>query len=455
MEERNEILLATINTLLKKNEFRKITTILNKIHAADVAEIATHLSSENLNKIFEAWDPKHCASVLLEMSLDEQVKIAEELRVSVMTHILEKMPPDDMADFLGAIPEEISESILGSMREEVATRVKQLLKYGKETAGGIMTPEFIALKKDMTAEEAIESLRKTVPEAESIYYVFVINREGQLAGVISLRDLIVSQPKTLIKEVMNPEVIYARAEIDQEEVARIMSKYDLLALPVVDPDQKLLGIVTIDDVVDVIKEEATEDMYRLSGTRDIPESDVMRGKFSAVVRARIPWLMIALGGEVVVVGLIADRFKELISVLPALAVYWAAMTSIGGNTSFQASTVAVRALATGELDPKTVGLRLFREVRLGLLMSIISAVALFLVALVWQRLLALAVIVAVSNVSIVVVGALTGTLAPIILDRLGIDPAVSSSPFLALIMDALSLLLYFSIAVGILGLYPI
>ena len=315
-----------------------------------------------------------------------------------------------------------------------------------------MTPEFIALNKDMTAEEAIESLRKTVPEAESIYYVFVINREGQLVGVISLRDLIVSQPKTLIKDIMNPEVIYARAETDQEEIARIMSKYDLLALPVVDPHQKLLGIVTIDDVVDVIKEEATEDMYRLSGTRDIPESDVMRGKLSAVVRARIPWLMIALAGEVLVVGLIADQFKGLIRFLPALVVYWAAMTSIGGNTSFQASTVAVRALATGELDPKKVGLRLYREARLGLLMSLVSAIALFGVALVWQQTLTLAVIVAISNVCIVVVGALTGTLAPIVLNRFGIDPAVSSSPFLALIMDAVSLLLYFSIAVGILNL---
>lgn len=455
LEERNEIILKTINRLLAEDKISRVITILGKLHPADAAEIVGNLDEESHKKIFEVWAPEKSASALLEMEEEDQVDIAESLSLSAISEILNEMPSDDAADLIADLSEELAERILSSMNPEVADDVRSLLKHGEETAGGLMSPEIVALKKDMTAEEAIDELRRRAPDVENVYYVYVINDENQLVGVISLRELIIASPDRPIKDIMNSEVIYVEAGTDQEEIAKIMSKYDLLALPVVDQEQKLLGVITADDVLDIVEEEATEDMYKLSGTIDIEESDVMKGPFVRVVQARLPWISIALLGEVLVVGAIAQRYSRLLTMLPALAVYWACMTSVGGNTSFQASTVAVRDLATGHFNPKTIILRVFKEIRLALAMGLVTALALFLIAFIWQKLLLLAIIVSVANIFIIVSGAFTGAVAPILFNKVGIDPAVASNPFLALVMDAISLFLYFYIAALILSRYPI
>ena len=453
MEERNEIILKTINRLLAEDKMPKITAILGQLYPADAAEIVANLDEENQKKIFEVWAPDQSASALLEMEEEDQVDIAESLSISAISEILNEMPPDDGADLIADLSKETAEKVLAPMESEAASGLRNLLKHGEETAGGLMNPEVVTLKKDMTAEEAIDELRRKAPDVESIYYIFVVNNDNQLVGVVSLRELIIASPKTPMKEIMNPDVIHVEVRTDQEEAAKIFSKYDLLALPVVDQEQKLLGIITVDDVLDVVEEEATEDMYKLSGTMDIEESDVMKGPFTRVVRARLPWLVIALVGEVLVVGAIAEHYKYLLALLPALAIYWACMTSVGGNCSFQASTVAVRDLAIGHIDSKAILLRVLKEMRLALIMGLMTAAALFLIAFIWQKYLPLAIIVAIANVFIILSGAFTGTVVPLIFDAVGIDPAVSSSPFLALIMDAVSLFIYFYIAAQILGRY--
>lgn len=455
MEKRNEILLAAVNSFLRKGEMDKVISVLDKIHPADAAEIVEELNDDERKKVFQTWGPDHSADALLEMDEKEQVDVAESLSISLISDILDEMPSDDAADLLGDLSPETTKKILETMEPEEAEEVRKLLKYPEQTAGGLMTPEFVALDKNMTAQQAIEQLREMSPDVENAYYVFVTNKENQLSGVISLRDLVIAKPGESIKNIMNPDVIYTETTTDQEEVAKIMAKYDLLALPVIDKGHHLLGTVTIDDVVDVIEEEATEDMYRLSGTGGIGESDVMENPIPTVVKARMPWLLVALIGEVLVVGFVASRFTYLLAAVPALAIYWACMTSVGGNTSFQASTIAVRGLATGEIDTKSMFLRVLYEVRLGLILGIIMAIILFIIALFWQKMFPLAVTVAVANIAIVISGALTGAVAPIIFDRLGIDPAVSSNPFLALLMDALSLLIYFIIATVILRIYHV
>ncbi|HDP69502.1 MAG TPA: magnesium transporter [Actinobacteria bacterium] len=454
LEERNEIILKTVNRLLTEDKMSKVITILGRLHPADAAEIVGWLDEEKKKKIFEVWAPDQSANTLLEMQEEDQVDIVENLSISVISEILNEMPSDDAADLIADLSEQMSEKVLESMDPEVAAEIKGLLKHGEETAGGLMNPDVVTLKKGMGAQEAIDELRKKAPEAENIYYVFVVNDENQLVGVVSLRDLIIASPNTALKEIMNPDVVYVEAGTDQEEAAKIISKYDLLALPVVDRENKLLGIITIDDVLDVVEDETTEDMYKLAGTIDVDESDVMRSPFSRVVRARFPWLAIALVGEVLIVGAIAERFDYLLAVLPALAIYWACMTSVGGNVSFQASTVVVRDLAIGHFDSKTALIRILKEMRLAITMGIITATALFLIALVWQKYLPLATIVAIANIFIILSGALTGTIVPILFNSLGIDSAISSSPFLALVMDAISLLIYFYIAALILKVFP-
>lgn len=449
MKARNRILLAAIKNLLSKGDIKKVTLILNRLHSVDAAEIIEHLTEKEREEIFKSWSPQQSAEALLEMDEHEQVDIAEHLEPDLIADILEEMPADDATDLLGDLEPEVAENILSLMKPKQALLVKQLLKYGKNTAGGIMTPEYVSLKKTKTAEEAIQKLRKVAKETEAIYNLFIVNQENQLVGDLSLRDLIIADPKALVKEIMNPDLIYVEASADQEEAAHLMTKYDLLVLPVVDEQQHLVGVITIDDVVDVIEDEATEDMYRMSGASEF-ESDVAETSLLTATRSRIPWIILALVGEVLLVGAIAARFSFLWSAVPALGVYWAAMTSIGGNTSFQAATVAVRGLATGAVDPKTISRRIRREFLLSISMAIITTILLFAMAFLINNLLPVAIVVGAAGLAIIVTGALTGALVPLIFQRLGIDPAVSSNPLLALVMDALSLLIYFSIALAVL-----
>lgn len=450
MERQNEILLAAVNNLLKKESLGQVTTILSKVHAADAAEILEALSEEERKKVFEAWDASFSADTLPEMGEEEQKGMTESLSTALLAEILQEMAADDAVDILSELPGGNIEEILEAMQSETAGRLRRLLQHGKETAGGLMNPELMALRKDMSVEESIETLRQHRPEAESIYYIFVVNSEQQLVGVISLRDLIIASAEARIGEIANRAVVSVEAGADQEEVAKIMAKYDLLALPVVDVEQHLLGVVTIDDVVDVIAEEATEDMYRLAGTTE-EETGATGGRLARAFKARLPWLAAALVGEVLIVGGIADNYRDLfINYLPTLTIYWTAMTAQAGNTAVQSATVVVRGLATGEVDPKELWSRVFREARLGLLMGIVFAAALFGVALLWQKAMILGAIVALTTLVVVLAGALIGALVPLIFQRLGLDPAVSSGPFLTMTMDAASLLLYFSIAAAIL-----
>ena len=441
--------MAAIKNFLARDEVKKATDVLNRIHPVDAAEVMEHLSEPERQIIFKSWAPKASAEALLEMNEHEQVEVAEQLDNELIADILEQMPADDATDLLGDLEEKATEQIISLMKSKAAGQVRRLLKYGKNTAGGIMTPDMVRIKKNISAEKAIDTLRKAAKKFENIYNLFVVNDERQLVGELSLRELIIAAPEKLIKEIMNPDLIYIETSTDQEEAAHLMTKYDLLVLPVVDEEQRLVGVITVDDVIDVIEEEATEDMYRMSGASEF-ETDVAETSLFAATRSRIPWLVLALVGEVVIVGgIIASRFSGLYVAVPALVIYWAAMTSIGGNTSFQAATVAVRGLATGRVDPHTIRRRIWREFLLGISISVITTILLFFIALAFNG-REIAIIVGVANAAIIMTGALIGALVPIIFHRLGIDPAVSSNPLLALVMDGLSLLIYFSVALVVL-----
>ena len=449
MKRRNRILMAAIKNFLARDELKKATAVLDRIHSVDAAEVIEHLSEDERQTIFKVWAPKASAEALIEMNEQEQVEVAEHMDTELIADILEQMPSDDATDLVGDLESDIAEEIISRMKPAAASNVRQLLKYGKNTAGGIMTPDLISIKKNITAENAIDTIRKVAKKLENIYNLFVANNEGQLVGELSLRELIIASPTKLIKEIMNPDLIFVETSTDQEEAAHMMTKYDLLVLPVVDEEQHLMGIITVDDVIDVIEEEATEDMYRMSGASEF-ESDVAETSLFNATRSRIPWLLLALVGEVLLVGAVAANFSDLYAAVPALGIYWAAMTSIGGNTSFQAATVAVRGLATGELDPQIIKRRIGREFLLGIVISVITTILLFFIAFAINGLIEIAIIVGVANIAIILTGALTGALVPIIFHRTGIDPAVASSPLLALVMDGLSLLIYFSVALVVL-----
>jgi magnesium transporter len=362
------------------------------------------------------------------------------------------MSTDDAADLLGEMPREEQERFLSLMGTTEAEDVQELLVYEPDTAGGIMTTEYVAVKKDLTADEAINSLRATAPDAETVYYVYVIDRNNMLAGVVSLRELILSAPSTRVADIMRTEVVSVNVRTDQEEVARIVGKYDFLAVPVVDDERKLLGIVTVDDVLDVLEEEATEDILRLAHVE-------YEGRYfdaSVLKRAgkRLPWLVVLLFGGLLAASVIAN-FSATLSAITALAFFMTVMAGGPGNLATQTLAVVVRGLATGEVSPRGVLVVITGEVGVAVLVGVVSGAIMAVVAYFWQGEAVLGFIVGVSLTASMIIAAVIGSFVPLIINRFGVDPALASGPFITTLMDVCSMLIYFSLATFFLHRYPI
>lgn len=452
-EERIELIRRTIEKLLASNEVWRVTRVLDSVHPADAADLVENLPEEEQQRVYEVWEPGHSAKALQEMEESEQLDLAERLSVEALAGIMDEMSPDDAADLLGDLSATRRFLIIQAMNPERATEVHRLLTHRADTAGGLMTPRIIALDAGITVSQAIERLREIGPEAEDVYYIFVTDEIGRLAGVLSLRNLIVAQPHARIKNVMDEKVFFAQVDTDREEVIRMMRKYNLSALPVVDQDHRLAGMVTFDDAFEAFEDEATEDIYRFAGTVEAAEGDVMSGRLVAAARARLPWVAIALIGETLIVGAIAQQFNEFLLVkLPILIFFLSAMQNLGGNISTQAATIIVRGFATGQLDVRNVGVRVFRELKLGLFMGVLIAVSMGGMAFLLSRgSLAIGVVIGIASIAVIIGGALVGTIVPIFSHRVGIDPAVTT-PLLTVTMDASSVLIYFGVGLILLQL---
>jgi len=392
------------------------------------------------------WLPEDEAVFLLqEMEDFEQAEIIRHLDKQRASRILEDMASDDVADLIGKLSPEEAQEILHLIDEEELADFGSLLKYPEESAGGIMTTEFISLPADIPVEEAISRLREIAPDAETIYYVYVVDHEGRLIGVISLRDLIASSDGVILKEVMRQNVISVNAELDQEEVARVVSKYDLLAVPVVDDETRLLGIITVDDVIDVMEQEATEDIYRLAGASKVVDMELTEAPVSKVVRLRLPWLLISMVGGFIS-GSVIGGYESTLEAIVILAVFIPVIMDMGGNVGTQSSTIFVRGLATGEIDLAEAWPYFFREIRIGVTLGLICGVLISGVAFLWQGNPYLGAVVGVSILGTITVAALIGTLVPLLCSKINVDPAITAGPFVTTIKDVTGLMIYFFIA---------
>ncbi len=392
------------------------------------------------------WLPEDEAVFLLqEMEDFEQAEIIRHLDKQRASRILEDMASDDVADLIGKLSPEEAQEILHLIDEEELADFGSLLKYPEESAGGIMTTEFISLPADIPVEEAISRLREIAPDAETIYYVYVVDHEGRLIGVISLRDLIASSDGVILKEVMRQNVISVNAELDQEEVARVVSKYDLLAVPVVDDETRLLGIITVDDVIDVMEQEATEDIYRLAGASKVVDMELTEAPVSKVVRLRLPWLLISMVGGFIS-GSVIGGYESTLEAIVILAVFIPVIMDMGGNVGTQSSTIFVRGLATGEIDLAEAWPYFFREIRIGVTLGLICGVLISGVAFLWQGNPYLGAVVGVSMLGTITVAALIGTLVPLLCSKINVDPAITAGPFVTTIKDVTGLMIYFFIA---------
>jgi len=425
------------------NQPEKARDLLKEMQPADIAELLAGMDIEKIAPVISLLDGETAAEILNQFDPEVVRRVLGLMDSEKVSAILDEMYSDDVADLLNELPELEKDKILNLMETEDAVDVRELLEYKKDTAGGIMTTEYVAIRQDITAQRAIEVLRDTAPDAETVYYVYVINDKNQLVGVISLRELIVAPPGTLIENIMHRKVKSVNVHMDQEEVAAMVSKYDFLAVPVVDDDNSLVGIITVDDIIDVIHEEATEDIFRLAGTSEIALEDGLSliSRVISSLRSRLPWLLVTLAGGLLAGRIIRGLEAELQAVV-ALAYFIPLLTGMGGNVGTQSSTLTVRGLATGQINAKKIFLTVGREAIVGMAVGFICGLIVTIVAFLWQRSLLLGMVVGGALLGNMITAATMGTLVPMVFKRLGIDPAVASAPFISTSIDITGLVIY-------------
>ncbi|MFC1515738.1 magnesium transporter [Thermodesulfobacteriota bacterium] len=450
LNERSKILIDSIKRLLRRQATSHLRNIVNKTHAADLSIVFLSLPIYDQYKLFEMIDDIEKKGILFsELDEDSFLALTERLQLEDIVEVLEHMPADDVADLIGRLPEGKSKAILDKMEKEGSEEVEGLLRYRDDTAGGIMVPDFIALREDTTAKEAIASLQKEHLDVEMPFYLYAVDEYGNLVGVSSLRQLVVVPQDTLLKDFMSTDVFSVETSMDQEEVAKIVARYDILAVPVVDQTNKLVGIVTVDDVIDILREEATEDILKMagvSGEEFVETQSVIRS-----TRIRLPWLFAScLGG--IIAFYIIGHFEASLQKFAYLAAFIPVIMGMGGNIGTQSSTIVVRGLATGRLNIRDLWSVVFKELTVGLILGLIYGILVGMVAQISYSMEMLALSVGFAVISSMSIAAFVGSLVPMAFARVNIDPAVATGPFVTTSIDIISVFLYFYIATSLLGI---
>lgn len=446
-----------INFCIKGELWEQVPKFFEELHPADIAEIINHAPSNTHNKLFELIDDEMKPDVLAELDDQTEADILDELSAEEISDIVEVMAPDDAADVLGELKDKQREDILGLMENEDSDDVRELLQYGEDTAGGIMTTDFVSVHANMTASEVIDYIG-TLELEEPLYYLYVVDNEGRMTGWIQLWELLKkgnrNQP---LEELAEKETISVHTDADQEEVARLATKYDLSSIPVLDWQNKLVGRITVDDIMDVIEEEASEDIFKLAGSSD---SELDSNSALHASRTRLPWLLITLGTGFVSV-LLLNSYHTYLSVaeIAVLGAFVPVILAMGGNTGIQSSTLVIRGIALGTGHTKNIVRILTHEIIAGAIMGLICGGVFGLYAsIVISRsgtTLApafLALTVGLALFSAMTFAAVFGALVPVILNRMRIDPAVASGPFVTSSNDILALLIYYGVTIAMISL---
>jgi magnesium transporter len=429
-------LLETEEILLFREEFLKL-------HPYDQAKFFITQSKELRQRIYEFLSPEELAPIIENLASEEGYQeIISEMNPTYVAEMLSQMYADDAADVLNDLDKNQVASYLTMMNDDAAQDIKDLLHYDEYTAGSIMTTEFIAIHSNQTIRSAMQILRKEAPEAETIYYIYVIDETEKLAGVISLRDLIISNEETMISEIMYDRIVSVSVGDDQEAVARTMRDYNFLAIPVVDFQGHLLGIITVDDIIDVIDEEASDDYSKLAAVSNMDTTD--RDPFSAA-KKRLPWLIILLFLGMLTANLIG-RFEQTLDQVAILAVFIPLIAGMAGNTGTQALAVAVRNISTGEVNQGSKWKSIWREAGTGVITGATCGILVTIVVFIWKQHLFLGILVGISIFITLVIATVAGAFIPLLMHYYKIDPAVASGPFITTINDIISIIVYFGLA---------
>mgnify|MGYP001271610559 FL=1 len=442
-----EFILEIEELIANKNQ-QAILHALDDIHFADIAELMNELSAKDAAYLFKILDSEISSEILLE--LDEEVRetILSNLSAKEIAEELDEMDTDDAADIIGELPEEIKEEVISELEDfEHAKDIVELMRYDEDTAGGLMAKEFIQANENWNVLTCIQEIRKQAENVSRVHSIYVVDDEVRLKGRLSLKDLITSSTTTQIKDIYIPKVDYVKVDTEDVEVARIMQKYDLEAIPVVDETGRLVGRITIDDIVDVIKEEADRDYQMAAGISQDVEAD---DSIWELTKARLPWLLLALGGSFIAVN-VSQGFSDAMEKYKTLFFFTPLIAAMAGNVGVQSSAIIVQGLANNSLTG-SLWRRLIKEMFLSLFNStILAAILLLGTHFLMDTSYELSFTIGIALVIVMIIASLIGTFIPILLDKYGIDPALATGPFITTSNDIFGIFIYFSIARMILG----
>ena len=443
------VLLDTVRRLYRRKARSALGKVLKKIHPAELAWIFRHLTTKERLDIFDLLkEPELIGDFFSELDESIRLELINTLEPKRIAEIITPMSTDDQADVLDSLSDELREQVLAFMKKEDAAEVEELLQYEPDSAGGIMSPDFLAMREDLKVSEAIQQVQKLSEEAEMAFYIYVVDEAGRLKGILSLRQLLMNAASKELSHIMETDVVAVPPETDQEEVAHIVSRYNIMAVPVVDGEGTILGIVTVDDIVDVIREEATEDFLQMVGAgkdREILLKPALQNAF-----ARLPWLLASWVGGILAM-LVIRNFEEELAKVVILAGFIPVIIGMGGNIGTQSSTLTIRGLATGRVNVNRAGSFIVKQLRVGFLLGVFFGILLGLLAWLFGD-SRLGWVVALAISTTMFLAAFFGTFVPIILRRLDVDPAVATGPFVTTSADVLGVLIYFLLAKSLLAL---
>lgn len=451
MEEYSTLNLSPdeISDIIEQGDLVKLQEELTAVHPADIANLLEELELADAVTVFSLLTNEVASEVLDETGSIVRQELVEKVDDERLADLLEELPMDDAAEFLEDLPNEISDRLIELMEPEEAAEVQQLLAYEEETAGRLMTRDVAAIRRQWTVAETLEYLR-SLDDTETFHYLYAVDRDNRLIGVVPLRTLILSQADATIESIMNSDIVSVPVTADQEELAEIVSRYDFFVIPVVDLDNHLVGVVTVDDVLDILEEEATEDIQRLGGSEPL-DQPYFAVTTLQVFRKRVGWLLL-LFIAATLTGTVTKLYTEALETAVILTLFIPLIIGTGGNAGSQTVATIIRAITLDEVRLGNVLQALRKEISVGLLLGVVMAGVGFVRAITWQTGTEIAIVVAITLPVVVIWATTVATIVPTVADRLHIDPTVISGPMISTVVDATGLLIYFQLATILLGL---
>ncbi len=444
-------MIEEIEKLINEKKYSEIKKTLNEMNEHDIAEILEELPQKELIKIFRLLSKDIAADVFSYMETDKEAEIIASLTEKEAVDIINDMAADDATDLMDEIPANVVHRLLKKVDPDTRRDINQLLKYPDNSAGSIMTVEFVDFKEDLTIKDALKKIRQDYDEKETINICYVIDNKRKLIGKVTLKDLVVNNEDRLIKDIMNDDVKSVNTLMDQEEVAKIIQDYDITAVPVVDSENKLVGIITIDDVIDIIEEEATEDIEKMAAITPTEKSYLKLSTLD-IWKSRIPWLLLLMISATFT-GKIIQHYETALATCVILTSFIPMLMDSGGNAGGQASVTIIRALSLNDVEFSDTLKVIWKEFRASILIGITLSAANFLKLMFIDKVsLQVALVVCLTLILVVMIAKIIGCTLPILAKKIGFDPAVMASPFITTIVDAVSLFIYFQIAINLLNI---